>query len=164
MNRHRGPPHLANPTFDPALSRTRGPWAIYNGIPTAVLGAMPSSALYFGTYEAVKTRLIRVAAEKFPEALEGGGGGGGVEGRGGTRGIHPAARAGAHAVAAACGNAASSLVFVPKEYVKQTLQVGGRRKAGVAFFHGTWCTRWWCCLVVASRCCLSSEKMHVPRR
>ena len=85
---------------------------------------MPSSALYFGTYEAVKTRLMRVAAERFPEAPKVVGGGGEEDG-GGTGGVHPAARAGAHAVAAACGNAASSLVFVPKEYVKQTLQVRG---------------------------------------
>lgn len=101
---------------------------MYTGVPTAVVGAMPSSALYFGTYEAVKTRLMRVAADKFPAAASpttsGGGEGGDGEGDGGSEGVHPAARAGAHAVAAACGNAASSLIFVPKEYVKQTLQVG----------------------------------------
>ncbi|CAM9866926.1 unnamed protein product, partial [Hapterophycus canaliculatus] len=106
--------------------RTRGPWAIYNGIPTAVLGAMPSSALYFGTYEAVKTRLMRLAADHFPGNSEGGVGGEG----GGVGGVHPAARAGAHAVAAACGNAGSSLIFVPKEYVKQTLQASGMGAAG----------------------------------
>ncbi|CAN0087895.1 unnamed protein product [Scytosiphon promiscuus] len=107
------------------ICRTRGPWAIYNGIPTAVLGAMPSSALYFGTYEAVKTRLMRLAAEHFPANPEGDGGSGG-----GGGGVHPAARAGAHAVAAACGNAGSSLIFVPKEYVKQTLQASGMGAAG----------------------------------
>ena len=48
---------------------------MYTGVPTAVLGAMPSSALYFGTYEAVKTRLMRVAAERFPAGPAGGGGG-----------------------------------------------------------------------------------------
>lgn len=110
---------------------------MYTGIPAAVLGAMPSSALYFGTYEAVKTRLMRVAAERFPAgaasgAADGGGGGGGGWGAGGG-GIHPVARAGAHAIGAACGNAASSLVFVPKEYVKQTMQVGGSRVAAVEF-------------------------------
>ncbi|CAN0020019.1 unnamed protein product [Ectocarpus sp. 4 AP-2014] len=110
------------------ICRTRGPWAIYTGIPTAVVGAMPSSALYFGTYEAVKTRLMRVAAKDFPAGpggpREGEGGGGG--------GVHPAARAAAHAVAAACGNAASSLIFVPKEYVKQTLQASGMGAVGGA--------------------------------
>ncbi|CAN0432074.1 unnamed protein product, partial [Pylaiella littoralis] len=65
------------------ICRTRGPLAIYTGIPTAVVGAMPSSALYFGTYEAVKTRLMRVAANKFPANSESGGGGGGGGGRGG---------------------------------------------------------------------------------
>lgn len=121
MRLHPAPPsrNLCFPNVGPVPVRTRGPWAIYTGIPTAVVGAMPSSALYFGTYEAVKTRLMRVAANNFPA----GPGGSREREGGGGRGVHPAARAAAHAVAAACGNAASSLIFVPKEYVKQTLQV-----------------------------------------
>ena len=105
------------------LPRTRGPLAIYTGLPTAVFGAMPSSALYFGTYESVKTRLLGAAARMFPPDGARGGIGNDVVRRGEGEGLHPAARAGAHAVAAACGNAASSLLFVPKEYVKQKIQV-----------------------------------------
>lgn len=99
---------------------------MYKGLPTAVLGAMPSSALYFGTYEAVKVRVLRLATWAFPLHEEASGareGEGLGPDSGRNSGPRPMARAAAHAVAAACGNAASSLVFVPKEFVKQTLQV-----------------------------------------
>lgn len=81
---------------------------------------MPSSALYFGTYEAVKSRLLGIAARVCVVSE------GGDLTENGGEGLHPVARAGAHALAAACGNAASSLLFVPKEYVKQKIQVHRR--------------------------------------
>lgn len=126
------PPPFPPPIFHEWLNspprRTRGPLAIYTGLPTAVFGAMPSSALYFGTYEAVKSRLLSIAARVCfvnEGGATGGDRGGDLTGNGGE-GLHPLARAGAHALAAACGNAASSLLFVPKEYVKQKIQVQSR--------------------------------------
>jgi len=97
-----------------------GPQGLYGGILPGVVGAIPSSALYFGTYEAVKRRLKRGVShleERFckkqceTEHLW-------------TMRLRP----GIHMVAAASGNAASSLVFVPKEVVKQRLQAA--RAAG----------------------------------
>jgi len=79
---------------------------LYGGLGTAMVGAMPSSFVFFGTYEAMKARLTRLAGERSVEA-----------------------RAKIHMVSAACGNAASSLIFVPKELVKQRLQAA--RVAGV---------------------------------
>jgi solute carrier family 25 S-adenosylmethionine transporter 26 len=76
-----------------------GPRGLYGGFGTAMIGAMPSSFVFFGTYEFVKRRLHRRFADCSLEA-----------------------RARIHMCAAASGNAASSLIFVPKEMIKQRLQ------------------------------------------
>ncbi|KAG5183792.1 mitochondrial carrier protein-like protein [Tribonema minus] len=91
------------------MLKTHGPGSIYAGVGAAVVGSMPSSALYFGAYESVKARLTRAAGRRW--------GGGSAQ-----LVLPPGVRAGVHVISAACGNAASSLVFVPKEYVKQSLQ------------------------------------------
>jgi len=100
--------------------RLRGPQGLYGGILPGVVGAIPSSALYFGTYEAVKRRLKRSVShleERLAERQ--------CESQHlWTMRLRPAI----HMVAAASGNAASSLVFVPKEVVKQKLQAA--RAAG----------------------------------
>jgi len=83
-------------------ARERGVRALYGGVGPAAFGAFPSSALYFGTYEFVKRQL-----GGFSRQFDG------SEGR----------RPFVHLVAAICGNTASSLLFVPKEFVKQQLQV-----------------------------------------
>ena len=88
------------------LIRTRGPRGLYGGVVPAVVGAIPSSALYFGAYESIKRRL-RHLAERDP----------GARGTAGVR-LRPAV----HMVSAASGNMLSSLIFVPKEIVKQKRQ------------------------------------------
>lgn len=124
----------------------------YSGVLTSTSGAIPSSALYFGSYEFSKRRLEAIARHYFVEK---------------KRSIHevqtpsvvkhsrqsrhrkssvtnslqisnqkrqlvyhasplPARiRILTHALAAATGNSVSSLVFVPKEYIKQHLQTNG---------------------------------------
>uniref|UniRef100_A0A7S2STS4 Mitochondrial carrier protein n=1 Tax=Rhizochromulina marina TaxID=1034831 RepID=A0A7S2STS4_9STRA len=112
--------------------RTRGIGALYRGVIPAAIGAMPSSALYFGFYDIVKRRLTRFVANRDQQVNSRGGGGGGG-GQGGSpleSGIRPVV----HMTAAVCGNAASSLVFVPKEFVKQQLQTNTKyRGLGGAF-------------------------------
>jgi len=77
---------------------------VYRGIIPACLGAIPSSALYFGAYESMKTVLMRsfplndAEDDQFSRRLF------------------------VHAVAAMSGNILSSAVFVPKELIKQQLQ------------------------------------------
>ncbi|KAG8462364.1 hypothetical protein KFE25_012184 [Diacronema lutheri] len=84
-----------------------GPRGLYGGLGTAMVGAMPSSFVFFGTYEFMKARLQALKPDCSLDE-----------------------RARIHVVSAACGNAASSLIFVPKEMVKQRLQAA--RVAGVS--------------------------------
>ncbi|KAJ1623022.1 mitochondrial carrier domain-containing protein [Pavlovales sp. CCMP2436] len=79
--------------------RTSGPRGLYGGFGTAMIGAMPSSFLFFGTYEFIKQKLHSLNPDCSVEE-----------------------RARIHVMAAAAGNAVSSLIFVPKEMVKQRLQ------------------------------------------
>lgn len=86
--------------------------AVYRGAWTAIIGAIPSSALYFGAYETAKRCLLAAQANlatKQPSAAP------------------PAfaQRLLLHSSAAATGNLVSSAVFVPKELVKQRLQNAG---------------------------------------
>jgi solute carrier family 25 S-adenosylmethionine transporter 26 len=77
--------------------KERGFSKAYSGSVAAVLGAIPSSSLYFGTYE-------------FSKKLYG-------------DFLFPLSnRALIHMMSAASGNIISSLIFVPKEVVKQKLQ------------------------------------------
>ncbi|CAB9514291.1 adenosylmethionine carrier 1, chloroplastic/mitochondrial [Seminavis robusta] len=77
---------------------------VYRGIIPATLGAIPSSALYFGAYESMKTVLTRY----FPQDERS------------TNNFSN--RLLVHSLAAMSGNILSSAVFVPKELIKQQLQ------------------------------------------
>lgn len=78
-----------------SVLRTAGVRGLYRGVTTAAVGSALSSAIYFGTYEAVRRHLASSAP-----------------------------RAPRNALAAAAGNVASSALFVPKEVVKQRMQAG----------------------------------------
>lgn len=101
------------------INRSRGPRGLYGGVIPAVIGAIPSSALYFGTYECIKRRLKNAAIndEDFARTNLG------VCDR---HRLQPAIPM----ISAACGNMVSSLIFVPKEIVKQ------KRQAAVALGTG----------------------------
>lgn len=78
--------------------RKEGMCTIYSGIIPSALGSIPSSALYFGAYETSK----RLISTNFKNCLP---------------------RQSIHMLSAALGNILSSIVFVPKEVIKQQLQV-----------------------------------------
>jgi hypothetical protein len=90
-----------------AVLRTRGLKNIYSGVVPTMLGSFPSSALYFGAYEGSKQWLFR----NF-----------GNDGNDGKDGGINMNRPTIHMLAAASGNIISSLVFVPKETIKQRMQ------------------------------------------
>lgn len=97
------------------LLKSRTSWHVshaYRGIIPAALGAIPSSALYFGTYESAKVTLQRSIGKGENDSV----------GR----------RLAVHGLAAACGNMISSAVFVPKELIKQQLQYHSERKTAGA--------------------------------
>jgi len=71
---------------------------LYAGARTAALGSFFSSALYFGTYESMKECWGNI--------------------------LPPNSQSLAPSLAAVSGNAVSSLIFVPKEVLKQRCQVG----------------------------------------
>ncbi|KAL3914648.1 MAG: hypothetical protein SGILL_006019 [Bacillariaceae sp.] len=83
---------------------------LYRGIVPAAVGAIPSSALYFGAYESCKVTLERMWV--LPKD-----GNKKNDDKSSTR-----RRLTIHALAAASGNIISSTVFVPKEVIKQQLQ------------------------------------------
>lgn len=112
-------------------ARAYGFWSLWAGLTPAILGSMPSSALYFGVYEHMKRRLNAVVPS--PSTTE--------EGKGNNKNAlldlsaqraQVARRWLVHAVAAAAGNTASSLVFVPKEVLKQQLQTFRNSHSGVS--------------------------------
>jgi len=80
---------------------------IYQGILPAALGAIPSSALYFGAYESSKVTLERLLLKDNDK---------------GNDKSSLQRRLLVHGLAAASGNILSSTVFVPKEVIKQQLQ------------------------------------------
>eukprot|EP01041_Mallomonas_annulata_P002888 gene2888-5667_t len=80
------------------LMKSKGLFRMYSGILPAALGAIPSSALYFGTYESAKRILYNINNNKFPRYF-------------------------IHMTSAAMGNIISSVIFVPKEVIKQQMQV-----------------------------------------
>lgn len=71
----------------------------YSGVLSAVIFSIPSSALYFGAYESMKQFLNKKFENKSIKT-----------------------RLAIHSIAAASGNIASSIIFVPKEYIKQQMQ------------------------------------------
>lgn len=85
------------------IIQSRGPLALYAGIAPALLGSALSSALYFGVYELAKARISVLAPSAFRNRRS---------------------RVPLTAISAACGNIASSVLFVPKEVVKQRMQAG----------------------------------------
>lgn len=86
---------------------------IYKGILPAAIGAIPSSALYFGAYESSKVALQKMIGD-----------------RDGAMESDYRRRLCVHGLAAASGNVISSFVFVPKEVIKQQLQVQTRNGGG----------------------------------
>jgi solute carrier family 25 S-adenosylmethionine transporter 26 len=103
----------------------------YRGWLASTLGAIPSSALYFGTYETVKRSLQQrlLATNQLrthPQSTS-------TNNRR-TASLHRdddmielsmSQRLTVHALAAASGNLVSSLIFVPKELIKQRMQFTG---------------------------------------
>lgn len=85
------------------IVKNQGPLALYAGIAPALIGSALSSSLYFGVYELMKLQFQRLWPAGFSTAES---------------------RMPLTAVAASCGNVASSILFVPKEVVKQRMQVG----------------------------------------
>jgi len=83
---------------------------VYKGILPAALGAIPSSALYFGAYESSKVALQKLMGVDATE-------------KGTEHGYRK--RMLVHGLAATSGNVISSFVFVPKEVIKQQLQMKG---------------------------------------
>jgi solute carrier family 25 S-adenosylmethionine transporter 26 len=74
-----------------------GIFKLYSGFWAAVIGSVPSSAIYFGSYETSKKFLF-------------------------DRYQHKISRPAIHMLAAASGNIMSSFVFVPKDAIKQQMQ------------------------------------------
>lgn len=86
-----------------AVTSVQRQWHIqraYAGLLPSVLGALPSSALYFGAYEGMKHAITKFSPEPKDSA----------------------GRLWVHALSAASGNVLSSAVFVPKEAIKQQMQ------------------------------------------
>lgn len=100
-----------------SILRSRGLAGLYLGIVPALVGSSVSTALYFSMYELVKHRM----SSSFPRAWN-----------------DRRSRIPLTAVSAACGNVASSIVFVPKEVIKQRLQFTGQQlQSGVSSVGGT---------------------------
>lgn len=110
-------------------ARAYGFWSLWAGLTPAILGSMPSSALYFGVYEHMKRRLNAVVPS--PSTTEEGNNKNALLDLSAQR-AQVARRWLVHAVAAAAGNTASSLVFVPKEVLKQQLQTFRNSHSGVS--------------------------------
>lgn len=71
--------------------------ALYSGFWAAVIGSVPSSAIYFGSYETSKKILFDNCHNRISRPV-------------------------IHMLAAASGNVMSSFVFVPKDAIKQQMQ------------------------------------------
>ena len=99
------------------LVRESGAGVLYRGILPAVIGAATSSSIYFGTYETVKSLLMVARARRSAPAA--------TATTAASVGLPPMGeRSVIHMLAAASGNVASSIIFVPKEVLKQRLQAG----------------------------------------
>jgi len=108
--------------FFPTLHQHRfQPSYAYRGAASSILASIPSSAVYFGAYETVKNALLHQVQSYYESTNHHRSSNNHTNGHA----IPPLVRICIHGVAAVCGNAASSLIFVPKEYVKQQLQAYG---------------------------------------
>jgi len=106
----------------------------YAGGWTATLGAIPSSALYFGTYESVKTWMKQKVRQHYSTSTTTS-----SSSSSSSSSRHRTddslfdpndrflSRFIIHAAAAASGNVMSSAVFVPKELIKQQMQYSGSK-------------------------------------
>jgi solute carrier family 25 (mitochondrial S-adenosylmethionine transporter), member 26 len=116
---------------------------VYRGLGTAVWGAMPSSALYFGAYETMRQAIGRyILWPRHQQRL--GRRQRRQHGQDGQQYYYPInlneldiawqTRCVWHAAAAASGNLLSSAIFVPKELIKQRLQfaLGSSSSAGTS--------------------------------
>lgn len=87
--------------FKSAISKLQngngGVMKLYSGFWAAVLGSVPSSAIYFGSYETSKRVLFNNYHDRISRPV-------------------------IHMLAAASGNIMSSFVFVPKDAIKQQMQ------------------------------------------
>jgi len=88
---------------------------VYKGVLPSTLGAIPSSALYFGAYESMK----RVLTKR-------------MDGDGESAMQSMPRRLCLHSVSAAAGNIISSAVFVPKEAIKNQMQYMGHANVAQA--------------------------------
>jgi solute carrier family 25 S-adenosylmethionine transporter 26 len=95
--------NLEGLAFDTWRRRIPGSRA-YNGLLAATIGAIPSSALYFGAYESMKRLILSISHDDATLLSR---------------------RLLIHAAAAASGNVISSAVFVPKELIKSQMQYSG---------------------------------------
>ncbi|GKY90658.1 hypothetical protein MPSEU_000039200 [Mayamaea pseudoterrestris] len=96
-----------------ATPSTQSTWHVgraYKGLVSSTIGAIPSSALYFGTYASVKRHLHRRVRKQQTDNHD----------------LTFPQRFFIHALAAASGNLASSAIFVPKELLKQQMQYTGQ--------------------------------------
>ena len=99
---------------------------VYVGLTTAILGAIPSSALYFGAYETSKAVLGRtfIHRRRHGHLVD-------TEQLSLENEVTILQRCLWHSTSAAIGNLISSAVFVPKEVIKQQMQYSGTGTSNV---------------------------------
>ncbi|CAI5951835.1 unnamed protein product [Closterium sp. NIES-64] len=144
------------------VSAAQGIGGFYRGLPAAFLGSVLSSSVYFGTYELAKGGLSKditlplpfSALRRLPTSSRRSGeskqdrigGGSGSGSGGGVSSVSSSSSSGVvlscpvalvPPVAAALGNITSSAILVPKEVIKQRMQVSGAaRLRGVGWRAG----------------------------
>ena len=91
-------PTIASTSLAIQRVKSLGLGYLYSGFVPSVFGSIPSSALYFGGYESSKKFLKPLFNGRIPRVY-------------------------IHTISAALGNVLSSLIFVPKEAIKQQIQV-----------------------------------------
>ena len=136
------------------VSSSQGIAGFYRGLPAALFGSILSSSVYFGTYELSKgflshphslslslahaANLLSLLPPQLQPSVS-------------LRSVSftcPAPLI--PPVAAALGNLASSAVLVPKEFVKQQLQVSWGTYALLCIAEGIVCMRGWLCDAAAA--------------
>ena len=104
------------------------PSQAYRGVLSSTLASIPSSAVYFGVYEIVKNSLFE-KTNAYKTKYDRNNSNNNQQLTATTTATNTLlTRLCIHSISAICGNAASSLIFVPKEYVKQQLQAYGSGK------------------------------------
>jgi len=103
---------------------------LYRGVGTAIAGAVPSSALYFGAYETAKRLLLRSPLMRMTTTATGNANDN--HNNNTEYDLSLGRRCLLHSAAAAAGNGISSAVFVPKELIKQQMQYSSSSTAAAA--------------------------------